>query len=135
MKKIFSIFILVIALSCSSDDDGGTTGGNGFPKTTTINFEVTSTENRDASITSTINDIDIMELSSTSPYIKPYENIVVSLQTEFKLKYSDLSPTPFVAYQTTLIIKDINTIVKTQTFNVTAQGQEFEIQYMFSEDN
>ena len=134
MKKIFSIFILVIVFSCSSDD-GGITGGSAFPKTTTMNFEVTTTEDRDASITTTIDDVDNLELSSTSPYIKPYENRVVSLQTVFKLKYEDLSLLPFVAYQTTLIIKDVNNIVKAQSFNVTQQGQIFQIEYMFSDDN
>lgn len=135
MKKFFSIFILAIALSCSSDDDGGTTGDSDFPKTTTINFEVLTTANRDASITTTINDVDDIELSSLSPYIKAYENRVVSLQTAFKLKYEDLSSTPFVDYQATLRIKDINDIIKTQTFNVTQQGQILEIEFMFSEDN
>jgi hypothetical protein len=134
MKNIFSIFILAIVFSCSSDD-GGTTGGSAFPKTTTMNFEVTTTDDRDASITTTIDDVDLVELSSTSPYIKPYENRVVSLQTVFKLKYEDLSPMPFVAYQATLIIKDVNNIVKTQSFNVTQQGQIFQIEYMFSDDN
>ena len=134
MKNIFSILILAIVFSCSSDD-GGVTGGSAFPKTTTINFEVTTTDNRDASITTTVNDVDVLELSSSSPYIKPYENIVVSLQSTFKLNYVDLSPMPFVEYQATLSIKDINDIVKSQTFTVSEQGQEFEIEYMFSEDN
>ena len=134
MKKIFSIFILAIIFSCSSDDSG-TTGDSAFPKNTTMNFEVTTTDNRDASITTTIDDVDLVVLSSSSPFINSYENIIVSLQTTFKLNYVDLSPMPFVAYQTTLIIKDNNNIVKSQAYNVTEQGQEFEIQYMFSDDN
>lgn len=135
MKKIFSILILAIVFSCSSDDDGGTTGGSAFPKTTTMNFEVSTTENRDANITTTIDDVDVLEFSVASPYIKAYENRVVSLLTMFKLNYVDSSPMPFVAYQATLSIKDINNIVKTQSFNVTEQGQELEIEYMFSDDN
>lgn len=134
MKKILALFIVILAFSCS-DDEGGITSGSEFPKTTTINFEVNLTDVRDADVTTTINDVDILELSDTANFIKSYENIVVSLQTEFKLKYMDQSPTPFVPYEATLVIKDINNIVKSQNFNVTQQGQVFEIDYRFGDDN
>jgi len=134
MKKIIALCIVVLAFSCSSDD-GGTTGDSEFPKTTTMNFEITLTDARDADVTTTINDEDVLELSSTANFAKAYENIVVSLQTEFKLKYMDQSPMPFVPYEAALQIKDINNVVKFQNFNVTQQGQILQIDYRFGDDN
>lgn len=134
MKKLVLLCFLVLAFSCSKDDDTATTDSP-FPKTTTMKFEVDLTEVRDANITTTINDVEVLELSSTANFSKSYENIVVSLQTVFKLKYEDLSPVPFQPYEATMKILDIDNVVKSQNFNVTEQGQILEIEYMFSEDN
>lgn len=134
MKKIIALFIIVLAFNCS-DDEGRITSESEFPKTTTMNFEVALTDARDADVTTTINDEDILELSSTASFIKSYENIVVSLQTEFKLKYMDQSPTPFVPYDAALQIKDVNNVVKFQNFSITEQGQTVQIDYRFGDDN
>jgi len=100
-----------------------------------MNFEVNLSDARDADVTTTIDGVDILELSNTANFVKPYENIVVSLLTEFKLEYKDQSPMPFVPYDASLQIKDIDNIVKSQNFNVTEQGQILMIDYRFGDDN
>lgn len=134
MRKIVLLFLGLVAFACSDDDSQRTTDSP-FPKTTTMKFEVELSEARNADVTTTIDNTDVLELSTEASFSKSYENIVVSLQTMFKLKYMDQSPMPFQPYEANLKIVDIDNIVKTQNFNITQQGQVLEIEYMFSEDN
>lgn len=60
MKKHFKAIVLILlailnitTLSCSSDN--GSSGGNNYPKTLNIKFEITTTRNSEAIVNRTLN--------------------------------------------------------------------------------
>ncbi len=130
MKKIvlfaFVISSLIVA-SCSSDDDSNPVETSEYPQTVNIKYEVTTSRNSEAIITTTIDNDTQTETINNLPFDTSKIQVEVNNGTYLKLTYledgsyiatSD-GQTSWTDYEAVLNIYVNNEKVKTATFNIT----------------
>lgn len=140
LNKLLSILLACSILffsACSSDDDK-------YPKTVNIKFEVTTSNNPEAEIKTTINNDSEFEEIESFPYSRAYTQQEVNIGTYLKLTLNDMSdcatvgdptdPNPINCdFTADLSILVDNEIVKTESFELTSDVGLVFIEYTFFE--
>lgn len=145
MKRIKEILVLTLVVaisslslnSCSSNDDSSSR--NEYPKTVNIKFEITTSRNSQAIISTTLNNNTETENVDNLPFSKTLAQTQVNVGTYLKLTYIEngliiVTPdgTNWTDYSAELKIYVNNVVVKTQTFSMTESDNTVkEINYTF----
>lgn len=126
MKKLLFLAIVCLLMlnSCSSDDDSP---NSNEPQVVNITFEVTTSRNSEAIITTTINNDTETDNANNLPYSRTYAQTEVDSGTFLELTYlengsyaaSSGGGSSWTDYTATLNISVNNTVVSTQTFDIT----------------
>jgi len=138
MKKI--LFLLTIVgftiASCSSDDDNS--GGNNYPKTVNIKFDITTTRNSEAIVNRTLDNDTQTDNITSLPYSFSYTQQEVNLGTYLKLTYADngvyiVTPqgSNWTDYDVELKITIGTEVVKTETIQITEGIGNVQVDYIF----
>ena len=127
MKKLILLVLTIICIpvmSCSSSDDSS--GGSTYPQTVNIKYEVTTSRNSSAIITTTLdNDTDSNTVDNL-PFSETYAQTLVNNGSYLKLTYLEdgayaVGPngSSWTDYTAELKISVGNNVVKSETFNIT----------------
>lgn len=140
MNKLFQI-ILVFALlplvSCSSDDDSS--NESNYPQTVNIKYEVTTSRNTSAIITTTLDNNTESNTADSLPFSDTYAQTEVNIGTYVKITYLEngiyaVGPngSNWTDYEAELKIYVNNEVVKSQTIEITENNVGVEmIDYTF----
>lgn len=133
MKKLITLTFAILTLtSCSSDDDSGNSGS----QTVNIKFEVITSRNTDAIITTTINNDTQTDEVEDLPFNRTVAQQEVESGDYLKLTYLEngtYAPIPpnWTDYTATLTIYINNNVVKTQDFEIVSNTGIVQIEYTF----
>ena len=123
----FFVTLTISIISCSSDDENPV---NEYPKTVNIKFEITTSNNPEATVTTTINNDSNSEEISGFPYSQAFTQQEINIGSYLKLTLEDMSDCPVISdpqnpgtnncdYTAELSILIDEEVIKTESFELT----------------
>jgi len=118
---LFITFLCLIFLSCSKNDDNNT---NNYPRVSNIKYEIITSKNTSAEITTTLNNEEQSHYADDMPFSIVYAQTDINQGTYVKLTFQEISTgiggsTNWEDYTAELRMYENNDIIKTQTFDIT----------------